>query len=179
MKVKVGIVSLLIVAGTGVAMADHVYQLTELEGVYPPEQSMLLTFPADMSGVGNMAATLTHTGHAGLRQCPEQAEPTEYTLPFYLSFSVEYQGTTYSFGAAFSSSWNPGSPVTETSLLDGLNIQVLQGQTVEITAGPPPQGGCEIFEPATLDVHGLQLQLIGDVVATRASTLSSIKALFD
>ena len=164
---------------TAPAVADFTYQMTGLEGEYPPQHTQVLTFPQEMAGVSNVVATITHTGQAGVRQCEGEDEPGAY-LPGPLLI-WEYQGEdgVYTYTAPFPPTYAPGSPVTETVMVNGPPPGLLQGRTVEVRAYFGREADqCEILEWPTATFHSVEITLIGNVVASERTSLSAIKGLF-
>lgn len=164
---------------TAPALADFTYQMTELTGDYPPQHTQFLTFPQEMAGVSNMAATITHTGQAGIRQCAGDEEPQEYLPGPLLIWEIEDEGEVWTYGAWLPPTYDPGSPVTASVMVNGPPPVLLEGQTVEVRAlFGREQDQCDILEWPTATFHSVEIQLIGNVVATERTSFSAIKGLF-
>lgn len=175
----VPLVGLFVLLIATASLADGIYQMTELEGAYPPARTQTITFPDDMTGVSHIVVTLTYTVTPGVISCGG-GDPEPYNPGAFFYWEVEALGMLRTWSAGFPGTWAPGSPVTLTQLVNGADLGFLQGETVEIRASTGElSGDCEIIEPLACTFDSVEIRLIGNVVPAEGSSFSTIKGLFD
>lgn len=176
-------IAILILVATQVA-ADQVIDLPALTGDVPPPLSQEVTFPDDMSGVVAVVARMTYTNWPGVWQCPGQPEPEEAVYIPNVSIVFWDGGPVWSLLAMFEPVIATGVPVTDEHemVFHGVpqgSFELLAGLTIPVSAAiVTEQWGCEILEAPWAHLEDVQLILVGDVVASEATSLSMIRALF-